>query len=234
MTTARLELPLIDPQSFTEKATVNAAFARLDALVQGTVLDRDLTDPPADPALGDAYLVPAGGTGAWAGWDGSIALWDGQAWQQAQPRTGWRLWVADERVALTYRGGAWREGFAAASPSGAQTADRVAVATVSLSGASTDTPPIIPSRALIDAVTVTITEDATGAASIDVDVADVTSGGAYGEIGTAAGTQNSGITSGVTAVFADSAVRFTAIGGAFTGGAARVAVHFRAFDAPAA
>ena len=38
------------------------------------------TSPPGAPTLGDAYLVPVGASGGWAGEDGQISQWNGSAW----------------------------------------------------------------------------------------------------------------------------------------------------------
>lgn len=37
-----------------------------------SVISRTTADPPAEPAEGDRYLVPAGATDAWAGLEGKI------------------------------------------------------------------------------------------------------------------------------------------------------------------
>jgi len=110
MNTPNLDLePLVSNQA-QKHVTVNEAFARIDAAAQLTVLDRDLAAPPASPADGDRYLLPAGVTGAWSGQDGRIAAWDDAAggWIFLDPRTGWRLWVADENALLVKVATGWQ------------------------------------------------------------------------------------------------------------------------------
>lgn len=75
-----------------------------------SVKDRDLTTPPGSPASGDTYIPAATATGAWAGKEGQIAVWDGAAWVFGVPREGWVASVDDEDVMIRYDGSAWSTG----------------------------------------------------------------------------------------------------------------------------
>lgn len=45
------------------------------------VIENTITDPSTlSPNFGDAYLVPVGAIGVWAGQDNNIATWDGEQW----------------------------------------------------------------------------------------------------------------------------------------------------------
>lgn len=67
-------------------ATVRAAS------VVGEVLDWDVVAPPASPTVGDAYLVGANATGAWAGLDGQVVtLIATDTWQAQRMEPGTRL-----------------------------------------------------------------------------------------------------------------------------------------------
>ena len=84
----------------------------VDALVQGldwqeSVKDRDLTEPPTTPNVGDRYLVASGATGDWTGHDNEIAEYDGSAWQFTAPNDGMAVWVEDEDILLVYNGSSW-------------------------------------------------------------------------------------------------------------------------------
>jgi hypothetical protein len=68
----------------------------LDAIVHLSVLDRDLTAPPASPASGDRYIVGPSATGAWAGKDGQIALYINSGWAFYAPKKNWLCVVEDE------------------------------------------------------------------------------------------------------------------------------------------
>ncbi|MEQ1942181.1 DUF2793 domain-containing protein [Mesorhizobium sp. VNQ89] len=109
---ANLELPYIMPSQAQKHVTHNEAIRKLDALVQLSVLDRDLTTPPASPTDGDRYLVAADGTGAWAGKDGKIAAWQDGAWAFLAPKAGWMLWLEDDRDLLAFDGDDWGDAIA--------------------------------------------------------------------------------------------------------------------------
>jgi hypothetical protein len=72
------------------------------------VKDKDLAAPPGSPAAGDAYIVAASPTGAWAGQAGKIAYYQaGTGWLFITPRTGFRAYVQDEDADYRYVSGAW-------------------------------------------------------------------------------------------------------------------------------
>ena len=75
------------------------------------VIDNTLTTPPASPAVGDAYLVPASGaTGAWAGQGNKIATWTGSVWSFYTPTTNDQTSVLSGTNAgnvYLYSGSAW-------------------------------------------------------------------------------------------------------------------------------
>jgi hypothetical protein len=105
--TPNLTLPYIMPSQAQKHVTHNEAIRMLDALVQMSVLDRDLATPPAEPVDGDRYLVAPDGTGEWAGEDGSLAAFQDGAWAFFAPRPGWLAWVADEAALLAFDGTDW-------------------------------------------------------------------------------------------------------------------------------
>lgn len=60
------------------------------------VLDKDVDAPPGSPASGDRYLLVGTPSGAWAGHQGEIAEWDGEAWAFTVPVDGMVVVVNDE------------------------------------------------------------------------------------------------------------------------------------------
>jgi hypothetical protein len=105
--TGNLNLPFIVAAQAQKHVTHNEALRALDAIVQLSVLDKDLTAPPGSPAESDRYIVPASATGAWAGHDGNIAAWQDGAWAFYAPREGWLAWAADEDRLYAWTGTAW-------------------------------------------------------------------------------------------------------------------------------
>lgn len=93
-----------------------------------------------------------------------------------------------------------------------------------LSGATVDSTILIPSRAIVFCVSTRTTTAVTGAVSFDCGI----SGEPLkfgGSIGIGAGATNAGVI-GPTAFYSNTPIRLSANGGAFTGGAVRVALHY--------
>jgi hypothetical protein len=105
--TTHLLLPYILAAQAQKHVTHNEALRLLDAMVQLSVLDRDLTAPPASPADGDRYIVAIGATGLWAGWDLNVAFWIDGVWMRLVPRPGWQAWIADEASSTVWTGAIW-------------------------------------------------------------------------------------------------------------------------------
>jgi hypothetical protein len=96
------------------------AFLRaFDALVHATVISvAAISVPPGGPANGDAYIVGAGASGAWAGKDLQLAVWSTQiattdtntkvpAWEFYAPAAGWRVYNAADGLTYFYTGSTW-------------------------------------------------------------------------------------------------------------------------------
>ena len=105
--TDNLNLPYILPAQAQKHVTHNEALKALDALLHLSVLSRAVTAPPASPAAGDRYIVPAGATDAWTGQTKAVAAWQDGAWAFHAPREGWLAQVIDENRLLVFRAGDW-------------------------------------------------------------------------------------------------------------------------------
>lgn len=105
--TPRLTLPLIMPSQAQKHVTHNEAIQALDALVQPVVESRTLATPPVLPLAGEAWIVPAGATGAWSGHAGEIAAFQSGAWHFLDPATGWQVYVKTDKTSYVFDTGAW-------------------------------------------------------------------------------------------------------------------------------
>ena len=105
--TARLALPFIMAAQAQKHVTHNEALRLLDGIVQLSVLDKDLATPPGSPENGDAYIVPTGATGEWAGWDGDVAYRADGAWLRLVAGAGWLAWVQDEDALYVLASSGW-------------------------------------------------------------------------------------------------------------------------------
>lgn len=105
-TTPKLALKKLAERQDDAEVLVNEDLNSLDALVQASVLDRDLTAPPGGESNGDAYIVAATATGAWVGKEDDVAVYH-DGWVFLTPKEGWRVWVEDEKAELFFDGTAW-------------------------------------------------------------------------------------------------------------------------------
>lgn len=106
--TPRLSLPLLAAGQAQKHVTHNDALTRLDALIHLVVDSRSETAPPAAPTELSAYIVPAGGSGVFAGRADQVALFEDGGWTFLAPRPGWQAWVSDEAEHHLWTGTEWR------------------------------------------------------------------------------------------------------------------------------
>ena len=104
--TPNLSLHFIMPSQAQKHVTHNEAIRQLDALVQMVAESRTLTEPPADPAIGAIYLIPAEASGAWENQDNFIAVFQDGAFVYLSPKEGWRTYVKGEGIFL-FDGAEW-------------------------------------------------------------------------------------------------------------------------------
>jgi hypothetical protein len=105
--TARLSLPFIMPSQALKHVTHNAALQALDLLVQPVAQSASIATPPVSPLEGEAWLVPGGATGAWAGHADELVAWQANGWQFSDPAPGWLVYVVDAQTLLVFDGSAW-------------------------------------------------------------------------------------------------------------------------------
>lgn len=106
--TPRLGLPLLAAGQAQKHVTHNDALMRLDALVHLVVASRTQTVPPVSPMETSAFIVPAGGSGVFAGHADDLAIFEDGAWSFLEPRAGWQAWVSDEAEHHVWTGTQWR------------------------------------------------------------------------------------------------------------------------------
>jgi hypothetical protein len=105
--TTRLALPRLDAAQAQKHVTHNEALGMLDALVQLSVIARNVAAPPAAPVEGARYLLGVAPTGDFAGHAGKVAAFDDGAWRLLTPRAGWRAFVESESRMVVFDGLAW-------------------------------------------------------------------------------------------------------------------------------
>lgn len=103
MSTTAGGFPLMAQTQSSRYLTYNELAWAVDVLQRG-VIDRDLSTPPGSPSEGDAYIVAAGGGGAWAAQDDCIAFYFGGVWNFLQPEIaqGNGVYVQDEDLRIRW------------------------------------------------------------------------------------------------------------------------------------
>ncbi|MDB5546475.1 MAG: hypothetical protein JWO64_3624 [Hyphomicrobiales bacterium] len=105
--TTRLALPRLDAAQAQKHVTHNEALGLLDALVQLSVVARNVAGPPVAPVEGARYLLSAAPTGDFAGHPCKLAAFDDGAWRLLTPRKGWRAFVESENRIVVFDGSGW-------------------------------------------------------------------------------------------------------------------------------
>ncbi len=91
-----LGFTFLEASQAQKHVTVNEALRAIDAVVNLTVVDRDLIAPPGSPVEGDVYIVGDSATGDWATHDKELAYYTDTAWGFIAAKEGWRAWILDE------------------------------------------------------------------------------------------------------------------------------------------
>ena len=107
---ARFALPFILPGQAQKEAFHNEALALVDALLHACVAGDPIGDVPADPTLGESWIVGSGASGAWAGKADSLATWTAGGWRFVAPVPGMTVWNIDAGYRLHWSGTAWSSG----------------------------------------------------------------------------------------------------------------------------
>ena len=106
----RHAFPFILTNQSQKEITHNEAIARIDLLLHLHLQSAALSIPPEQPQNGQAWIVAAGASGAWAGHEKQIAQWLDGGWVFVPPVTGMRAWLADRLFDTIYDGYVWRSG----------------------------------------------------------------------------------------------------------------------------
>lgn len=107
--TTRFALPLIFAGQAQKEMTHNEALTAIDALLHPAV-QGVAAAPPAEPALGDSWIVGAPASGVWLDREDCIATWTAGGWRFHVPRPGMTAMAISDGVALAWRSTGWSQG----------------------------------------------------------------------------------------------------------------------------
>lgn len=112
MATPNTGIPYVPEGTQDPAAGLNLALNVVDALLQTTVIDMDLTAPPGSPSDGDLHIVAAGATGDWAGQDDNLARYvaEGDFWQFFEAGAQVRIvFNSDDGGLYVWHAAAWQQ-----------------------------------------------------------------------------------------------------------------------------
>ncbi len=133
LTTPRLALPLLAAGQAQKEITHNEALLLIDQLAQPMAVAAAATVPPASPVSGDAWLLGAAPTGAWAGQPLALAIASDGGWRFVQLPVGSRVQVGAAGALWQRSASGWQPPATVAVPSGGATIDagaRAAIAAI--------------------------------------------------------------------------------------------------------
>ena len=105
MSTYRLKMPL-RPSGDALSNSYNTALRILDDLVQ-TSVTAETNTPPAAPLVGASYLVGGSPSGVWSGQAGTVAVFNGTAWNFMDPPPGMMIFDVAADSHKRWTGSAW-------------------------------------------------------------------------------------------------------------------------------
>ncbi|MEM9197138.1 MAG: DUF2793 domain-containing protein [Pseudomonadota bacterium] len=231
--TPHFALPLLAAAQAQKHVTVNEALMRLDALAAMRLMSLDLTDAPASPGDGEAYVVASGATGTWTGHDGQLALWSNGDWMFLVPEPGWRVTDRSTGRLVLFDGADWIVDGHISSPGGAATLMRLVEVDHTLTaGATSVVAGAIPAATQVLGVTARVITAISGSATgWSLGVAGSTN--RYGSgLGLGLNSYASGLTGSPLSYYSDTDLVISAEGGSFSTGAVRLAVHLVALQPP--
>ncbi|MBS8226721.1 DUF2793 domain-containing protein [Vannielia litorea] len=231
--TTQLKLPMVQASQAQKHVTVNAALMRLDGLAQLRLQSVSTSVPPTVVVDGECWFVPAGAVNGWAGQSGQIAIGDNGGWVFLLPQVGWRAWIVDTATDALWDGTEWQPPLMAASPSGA--ASRMALLEfdhVISAGATNTTATQIPANAMVFAVSARVLTAITGSLTswtLGIEGSESQFGSG---LGLGQGSYCTGMLGTPTTWYSAGALKLSAVGGDFAGGAIRLAAHYYTIDLP--
>lgn len=225
--TMRMQMPLLQPAQAQKHVTVNEALMRLDGLVNLVLQSVTTPLPPTAVIDAQAWGVPAGAQGAWAGQTGRIAIGSNGGWVFVPPSAGMRAFVADQGSQAIHDGTSWIAGALTMGQLGAGIVAGMAEANVTIAaGTSFDTGVAIPAGAMVIGAVARVTQAITGTLA----TWRLGSEGAenrFGQgIGTAKNAWSRGLLGSPMTYYQPGTLLMTAEGGAFAGGRVSLAVHW--------
>lgn len=172
---------------------------------------------------------------AWSGKEGQVAIGSNGGWNFVLPKPGWRAFVLDRGLDAIHGDSGWVVGAVSRSANGAGLKVGVhEVDHVVGAGSVSVTSAIVPGSVMVIGVTSRVLETISGTLS-SWSLGNAGADDRFGAgLGLAAGSWGRGLLSQPMTYWAPEALQLTAVGGSFTSGRVRLAIHYLELMLPAA
>lgn len=107
--TPRLALPVLQIGQADKERMHNEALALIDMVAAAAVEEVGIDVPPADPTVGQCWIVGAAPSGAWVGNAHAIAGWTEGGWRFVAATPGLTAWCVARQMSVTFHD-RWEEG----------------------------------------------------------------------------------------------------------------------------
>lgn len=233
--TPRFALPLLEASQAQKHVTMNEALARLDGLMQLTLISVSETTPPTTPQEGEAYGVPASAVNDWARQAGTIALYVNGGWAFVPATLGMRAYVVDQNGWAGFDGSDWVLGLITLSAHGAGMVQKVIEVDHTVTAGTTSAVSYaIPGQSVVYGVTGRVLSDITGTGLTGFSLGVAASSNRYGSgLSLTQGSWLRGLTGNPLTYYGSEDLILTGEGGDFdAGGVIRLALHCVQFSLP--
>lgn len=108
--TARFGMPFLQSGQAQKEIFHNEALAAIDCALHPCVEGGATSDPPADPEIGESWIVGADASAAWAGFESALATWTSGGWRFTLARPGMGVWNKADGLWIHWTGTTWTAG----------------------------------------------------------------------------------------------------------------------------
>ena len=122
-TTSRLQLPLLAAGQAQKEVTHNEALIQIDSLLFPHVEGAEVNTPPADPVLGQGWIIGSAPIGAWQGRAHHLAVWSAGGWRYMLLPVGSAIPVGNPRKIWRSTDTGWRGPSTIMLPAGGASVD---------------------------------------------------------------------------------------------------------------
>lgn len=106
----RFRMPFLQSGQAQKEIFHNEALVAIDCALHPCIEGRAIADPPADPQIGESWIVGEDASAAWAGFENALATWTPGGWRFTFPLPGMAVWNKADGLWAYWTGTIWTMG----------------------------------------------------------------------------------------------------------------------------